>query len=239
MELKKNFKIVSATTLLSLGVLSSNANAFGAHDELIFMTNLSRYSDYWEEVRDPFTFGTAYFLVNNKNVNGLKEWEDKTPIMNEVVDYFKNNKYMLNSDAKINPKTQTINIFPKGQKVYTDQCVSLVNATGWESYGHTSTWKKLYKLDKEVVKDLMKGVQIATFSPNGKYGNPKTDNPNTGHTAIFLKATKDGILVVDQNFFVDKKNNIEHYGQVAIHEIKFNGKGTVGDAGSYWVFDKP
>lgn len=47
MELKKNFKIVSATVLLSLGVLSSNANAFGINDELIYATNLSKYGSFW------------------------------------------------------------------------------------------------------------------------------------------------------------------------------------------------
>lgn len=221
MELKNLVKAVVTATVLSIGVVvSTAANAFGINEEVIYAT---KDSSFWEERPDPFTQGKAYFLKN-------------TP---KVIQYFSKNEYMKNSDAEKNTNTGFVNIFPKGLTKNKDQCVAFVNATGWKSFGVTEDWQKIYKLDKNVVKNLSRGTQIATFNLNGEYGPPNTYTKGGGHAAVFLETTPGGILVVDQNFFISKEKEKKFPGQVAIHEIKFNNLGTVGDAGTYWVFQGP
>jgi hypothetical protein len=57
---------------------------------------------------------------------------------------------------------------------------------------HTSQWRRG---DPAKGGNLAEGTVIATFDPNGKYGN-HTDGRS--HAAIFLAETEQGLLVVDQ-----------------------------------------
>lgn len=199
---RKFFKILNLCVLITFSSLSLNANAFGMNSEISYLINQTYDSNVWEKTTD--TWGREVYYLRNTDY---------------VLDYFNNNRYMSRSSAQQNGRY--VSVFPKGQNVFKKECVSFVNATGWESFGHTSNWNPVYKLDKNVVKNFGRGTQIATFNSNGKY---------SGHVAYFLEPTKNGIKVIDQNYY---KN-----GRVSIHEIRFNGSGGVGDAGSYWYFHK-
>ena len=77
------------------------------------------------------------------------------------------------------------------QSVGNGQCVAFVRAAS--KAPHTSTWKqgKLVKTDST----LFPGIAIATFEPDGKYGNREDGK---SHAAIFIRKSAIGIVVFDQ-----------------------------------------
>src|SRR4051812_12746116 len=87
--------------------------------------------------------------------------------------------------------------------------------------GHTSTWRRGEKVRTS---ELEPGTVIATFDPNGTYGN-HTDGRS--HVAIYLEHRSDGILVMDQW--------VGHPCAERVIRYK-NGQGTqVNDGDAYYV----
>jgi hypothetical protein len=79
----------------------------------------------------------------------------------------------------------------EGTSVGSGQCVALVQqAAGAPT---TPSWSKGGFVKGDAT--LARGTVIATFDPNGRYGN-HTDGRS--HAAIYLGQTKDGIQVIDQ-----------------------------------------
>ena len=100
------------------------------------------------------------------------------------------------------------------------QCVGLVKAVS--HLGLTKTWKDGGRITPNNLP--RKWSIIATFDKDGKYNN--------GHTAIVLKATKNYIYVIDQNWH---GTGLKPVGDILIHVIKFTGRGALTDAGRYSV----
>jgi len=98
------------------------------------------------------------------------------------------------------------------------QCVGLVKAVS--HLGSTRTWKDGGRITPNNLP--RKWSIIATFDRNGNY--------DFGHTAIVLKATRNYIYVIDQNWFGAGANPV---GDILIHAIKFTGRGGLTDAGRY------
>src|SRR5258708_3409608 len=78
----------------------------------------------------------------------------------------------------------------QGTVVGSGQCVAFVEAASGAPL--TSSWNKGTKVRGNAVQ---KGVAIATFDANGKYGN-HTDG--TSHAAIYISQDAVGIQVWDQ-----------------------------------------
>ncbi|MBB6251724.1 BPSL0067 family protein [Nitrospirillum iridis] len=73
------------------------------------------------------------------------------------------------------------------------ECVSLVRSLT-SGLAKSGNWREGEKLTPDVIKTLKPGTVIATFDPNGRYGNRAAGN----HAAIFLSATDEGIWVLEQ-----------------------------------------
>jgi hypothetical protein len=105
-----------------------------------------------------------------------------------------------------------------GEVVGSGQCVAYVQAAA--AAPHTSKWKRgrLVKNDMS----LARGTAIATFDPDGTYGN-HTDGRS--HAAIYLRQDENGLTVVDQ-----------WLGQ-PVHErhIRFGGSRPVNDGDQFHV----
>ena len=77
-----------------------------------------------------------------------------------------------------------------GQSVGTGECVAFVEAAA--STPHTASWRKGVLVKGNAVPA---GTAIATFDPDGSYGN-HTDGRS--HAALFVSEREDGLLVWDQ-----------------------------------------
>jgi hypothetical protein len=77
-----------------------------------------------------------------------------------------------------------------GQKVHNGQCVRYVQECA--GVPHTSHWRCGRKVRGG---DVEKGTAIATFDPNGRYGN-HTDGRS--HAAILIEELDEGLHVWDQ-----------------------------------------
>jgi hypothetical protein len=86
-----------------------------------------------------------------------------------------------------------------GQVVGTGQCVAFVEVACSQitpvviAMPHTPNWKAGRKVQGDT--SVLPGTAIATFDPNGKYGN-HTDGRS--HAAILVEETPEGLLVWDQ-----------------------------------------
>jgi hypothetical protein len=78
-----------------------------------------------------------------------------------------------------------------GQVVGTGQCVGFVEKAA--NTPTTPSWKEGRKVQGDM--SIAPGTAIATFDPNGEYGN-HTDGRS--HAAIFEEQTATGLLVWDQ-----------------------------------------
>jgi hypothetical protein len=78
-----------------------------------------------------------------------------------------------------------------GQRVHNGQCVRYVQECAGAP--HTSRWRCGRKV--RGAGDIEPGTAIATFDPNGRYGN-HTDGRS--HAAIFVEELDAGLLVWDQ-----------------------------------------
>jgi len=77
-----------------------------------------------------------------------------------------------------------------GQTVANGHCVRFVQVAG--ELPHTSHWRCG---DKVRGGEVEPGTVIATFDPNGRYGNHLDGR---SHAAIFLEERDEGLLVIDQ-----------------------------------------
>jgi hypothetical protein len=77
-----------------------------------------------------------------------------------------------------------------GQRVANGQCVRFLQEAG--GLPHTSKWRPG---DKVRGSGCEPGTCIATFDPNGRYGNHVDGR---SHAAIFLEERAEGLLVIDQ-----------------------------------------
>jgi len=116
-----------------------------------------------------------------------------------------------------------------GRSVGSGQCVAYVQAAAHAP--STSLWRRGSLVQGN--EDLAPGTVIATFDPNGRYGN-HTDGRS--HAAIYLGQDKTGIRVLDQ--WVSHRD-----GQtvpVGVHErvIRFGPKPRAENDGSnYYVVE--
>lgn len=78
-----------------------------------------------------------------------------------------------------------------GKPVGTGHCVALVREVTGAPI--TTQWRRGAKVRDNP--DLVPGTAIATFDPNGRYGNHVDKR---SHAAILLAVNSDGLLVVDQ-----------------------------------------
>jgi hypothetical protein len=83
--------------------------------------------------------------------------------------------------------------FFAGQVVGNGHCVAFVRTAG--ALPHTSLWRRGDRVRLMAPGDLPKGLVIATFDPDGRYGN-HTDGRS--HVAVLLARQDDGLLVYDQ-----------------------------------------
>jgi hypothetical protein len=79
-----------------------------------------------------------------------------------------------------------------GASVGNGHCVALVREAC--KAPHTSHWRAGMNVQANV-DTLPSGLAIATFDPDGRYGN-HTDGRS--HTAIFISARDNGLYVIDQ-----------------------------------------
>jgi hypothetical protein len=80
-----------------------------------------------------------------------------------------------------------------GQVVGNGHCVAFVRAAA--GLPHTSHWRRGDKLHGGDRSSWPPGLIIATFDPDGAYGN-HTDGRS--HTAVLIEVKSDGLLVWDQ-----------------------------------------
>lgn len=97
----------------------------------------------------------------------------------------------------------------EGTSVGDGQCVAFVRAASGAP--QTTSWVRGEQVKS--ASGIAVGAVIATFDSNGKYGSRKD---GTSHTAIFLRKTAVGIVVLDQW--------ITHGVRQPVHErtIRFN-----------------
>jgi hypothetical protein len=80
-----------------------------------------------------------------------------------------------------------------GQVVGNGHCVAYVRAASGAP--HTSEWRAGFKVRNLTSEDHLRGLAIATFDPDHRYGN-HTDGRS--HTAILVSRHEEGLLVWDQ-----------------------------------------
>jgi hypothetical protein len=80
-----------------------------------------------------------------------------------------------------------------GTVVGNGHCVAFIRTAA--SAPHTSLWRRGDRVRLMAPGDLPKGLVIATFDPDGRYGN-HTDGRS--HAAVLLARQDDGLLVLDQ-----------------------------------------
>ena len=104
------------------------------------------------------------------------------------------------------------------QVVGNGQCVAYVQKAA--NAPHTSHWQQGTRAKGET--SLKRGIAIATFDPNGRYGN-HTDGRS--HAAIYLSQNEHGLMVIDQ-----------WVGQ-PVHQrlIRFGGATPVNDGNKFYV----
>ena len=115
-----------------------------------------------------------------------------------------------------------------GLLVGTGQCVALVERSA--NMPVTRVWSKGRSIQGR--SDITPGTIIATFDPNGKYGNHLD---GSSHAAIYMGQDAGGIQVIDQ--WVDVRNGarLPHVAQPRTIHFR-NGRGpAVNDGSRFYV----
>jgi hypothetical protein len=99
------------------------------------------------------------------------------------------------------------------QSVGTGQCVALVERAA--NIPSTKFWRRGIKVRGAT---LAVGTIIATFDPDGRYGN-HTDGRS--HAAIYMGQTAEGINVIDQWVIVRNQVRIPHFASMRL--IRWKG----------------
>ena len=108
-----------------------------------------------------------------------------------------------------------------GQLVGDGECVAFVRAAA--NVPHTLTWTRGDLVKGNAV--VKPGTAIATFDPNGKYGN---QIDGRSHAAIYLDQTEEGLVVLDQ-----WKRPENH--PVQVRTIPFGNTSPANDGNQFFV----
>jgi len=114
------------------------------------------------------------------------------------------------------------------QNKFPNECVSMVKNLA-HSTRVTADW---YRGKRVMSGGVSPGTAIAQFVWSSSKGRYVFDGVSGKyHTAIFRQYTSNGVMVWDQNRYINENGK----GIVAMHIIQNTGRGNVDDASSYYV----
>lgn len=167
---------------------------------------------------------TPYKAYVKNSVNNLNALGSYGRISTDVSSLF--DKYANTPGYDTPPKNSFSLSYFGASYDYIGQCVSFIRAV--TNAGHTGLWYGTEKVSKN--KSLPQYTPIATLTGEKRNGKPRyKGDDGKSHVAIYLKHHGNGILVIDQNFYLNGKLNV--------HYIPFSGSNQ-NNAGNYYILEQ-